>query len=70
MDGTDSPLELGLDNFGDVTVDAEGLPGSAAQVLRGVVDESALDDQVGVNFVGTGQHRRRDGGGVGSTRPW
>ena len=34
----ESTLELGLDTFGDVTVDADGRPLSHAQVIRNVVE--------------------------------
>ena len=40
-------IELGLDTFGDVTVAADGRPLSQAQVLRNVVEEAVLADQVG-----------------------
>ena len=60
MDGMHTPLELGLDTFGDVTVDAEGRQLTAAQVLRDVVDEAVLADQVGVDFIGIGEHHRAD----------
>ncbi|MEO8483162.1 MAG: LLM class flavin-dependent oxidoreductase [Acidobacteriota bacterium] len=53
-------LELGLDTFGDVTVDAAGKPLSQAQVLRNVVREGVLADQVGVDFLGVGEHHRDD----------
>lgn len=54
------PLELGLDTFGDVTVDENGVRLSEAQVLRNVVAEAVLADQVGVNFIGIGEHHRDD----------
>lgn len=53
-------LELGLDTFGDVTVEAGGRPKTAAQVLRDVVEEGVLADQVGVDFFGVGEHHRDD----------
>ena len=53
-------LELGLDTFGDVTVDASGTPLSQAHVLRNVVEEGALADKVGVDFLGVGEHHRDD----------
>jgi len=56
--GTD--LELGLDTFGDVTLDGDGRPLSAAQVIRDVVDEAVLADSVGVDFIGVGEHHRSD----------
>ena len=53
-------LELGLDTFGDVTVDAKGDPLPAAQVIRNVVEEGVLADQLGVDFFGVGEHHRAD----------
>lgn len=53
-------LELGLDTFGDVTVDAAGERLPHAQVLRNLVDQGVLADQVGVDFLGVGEHHRDD----------
>ncbi|HTV69595.1 MAG TPA: LLM class flavin-dependent oxidoreductase [Rhizobiaceae bacterium] len=53
-------IELGLDTFGDVTVDLNGKLLSQAQVIRNVVDEAVLADQVGVDFIGLGEHHRDD----------
>jgi probable LLM family oxidoreductase len=53
-------LELGLDTFGDVTRDAGGRPLPQAQVIRHVVDEAVLADEVGVDFIGVGEHHRAD----------
>src|SRR5215217_3742196 len=53
-------LELGLDTFGDVTRSADGQPLPHAQVLRDVVAEAVLADQVGVDCIGLGEHHRAD----------
>ena len=53
-------LELGLDTFGDVTVDDDGTVLSQPQVIRNVVDEAILADQLGVHFIGVGEHHRPD----------
>ena len=53
-------LELGLDTFGDVTVDAKGDPLPAGQVIRNVVEEGVLADQLGLDFFGVGEHHRKD----------
>jgi probable LLM family oxidoreductase len=53
-------LELGLDTFGDVTVGSDGEPVAQAQVIRDVVEEGVLADQVGVDFIGIGEHHRPD----------
>jgi probable LLM family oxidoreductase len=55
-----STIEMGLDTFGDVTHDAGGQPLHQAQVLRHVVAEAELADQVGVDFIGVGEHHRPD----------
>ena len=53
-------IELGLDTFGDVTLDADGRPLSQAQVIRNVIDEAVLADELGVDFIGVGEHHRAD----------
>jgi probable LLM family oxidoreductase len=53
-------IELGLDTFGDVTVDRNGKLLSQADVLRNVVEEGELADQVGIDFIGVGEHHRDD----------
>src|SRR5690349_21853902 len=53
-------IELGLDTFGDVTRDADGRPLPQAQVIRHVVDEAVLADELGVDFIGVGEHHRAD----------
>src|SRR3954462_13218513 len=55
-----SNLELGLDTFGDVTLDPEGRPVAHARVLRDVITEAELADRVGVDFFGVGEHHRPD----------
>ena len=53
-------IELGLDTFGDVTEDANGVPLPHAQVLRNLVDQGVLADQVGIDFIAIGEHHRKD----------
>jgi probable LLM family oxidoreductase len=53
-------LELGLDTFGDVTVDSTGTPESDAKVIRNVIAQAVLADSVGVDFIGIGEHHRDD----------
>src|SRR5580704_13989032 len=53
-------LELGLDTFGDVTAGPDGELLPHAQVIRNVVEEAVLADQVGVDFIGVGEHHRGD----------
>jgi hypothetical protein len=54
------PFEFGLDTFGDVTVGPDGQMRSHAQVIRDVVDEGVLADEVGVDAFGVGEHHRPD----------
>jgi len=53
-------LELGLDTFGDVTADGDGNLLPLPLVIRNVVEEAVLADQLGVNIVGVGEHHRPD----------
>jgi probable LLM family oxidoreductase len=53
-------LELGLDTFGDVTLDENGIPETHAQVIRNVIDEAVLADELGIDFIGLGEHHRAD----------
>ena len=53
-------LELGLDTFGDVTTGPDGHPLPHAQVLRNVIDEAVLADDLGIDFFGVGEHHRAD----------
>ena len=53
-------LELGIDTFGDVTLDPSDAPVSHAQVIRNVVDEAILAEQAGVDVFGIGEHHRAD----------
>ena len=55
-----SPIELGLDTFGDITDGPDGQPLHAAQVIRNLVEEGVLADSVGVDFIGVGEHHRPD----------
>ena len=53
-------LEFGLDTFGDVTAGGDGQLLPQAQVIRNVVDEAVLADQLGIDFIGVGEHHRDD----------
>jgi probable LLM family oxidoreductase len=55
-----TPLEFGLDTFGDITRDAAGATLPHAQVIRNVIDEAALADELGIDFIGLGEHHRAD----------
>ena len=62
MNSQDSrkPFPLGLHTFGDVTAGPGGTPLPQAQVIRNVIDEAVLADEVGVTFFGVGEHHRPD----------
>jgi len=53
-------IELGLDTFGDITNGPDGKPLPAAQVIRNLVEEAVLADELGVDFIGVGEHHRED----------
>ncbi|HZQ35721.1 MAG TPA: LLM class flavin-dependent oxidoreductase [Dehalococcoidia bacterium] len=55
-----APLEFGLDTFGDVTRGSDGALLSHAQVIRNVIEEAALADELGIDFIGLGEHHRAD----------
>jgi probable LLM family oxidoreductase len=54
------PFSLGLDTFGDVTLDAVTGLQPHAKVLREVVEQAVLADQVGLDAFGVGEHHRAD----------
>jgi len=54
------PLVFGLDTFGDKTNDAEGRPLSHAQTIRDLVEQGVLADQLGIDFLGIGEHHTDD----------
>ena len=53
-------VELGLDTFGDVSLGPNGQLKPMDQVLRDVVDEAVLADELGIHFIGLGEHHRSD----------
>ncbi|WP_062222855.1 LLM class flavin-dependent oxidoreductase [Aureimonas sp. D3] len=55
-----SSLELGLDTFGDVTRGPHSALQPHAAVLREVVEQGVLADELGVDFFGVGEHHRAD----------
>ncbi|AMM33349.1 luciferase [Sinomonas atrocyanea] len=62
MHGTSErpPVLLGLNTFGDVGLGPDGAPKPEAQVIREVVEEGVLADQVGLHSFDVGEHHRRD----------
>ncbi|AYF96903.1 LLM class flavin-dependent oxidoreductase [Protaetiibacter intestinalis] len=55
-----TPLQFGLDTFGDVSVDLDGTRLPAAQVIRNTVEQGVLADSLGVDAFGIGEHHRDD----------
>ena len=53
-------VQFGLDTFGDVTVDRDGTLLPHHEVLRNVVEQAVLADEVGVDAFGVGEHHRDD----------
>jgi probable LLM family oxidoreductase len=53
-------LELGLDTFGDATFGPDGTMVPLPRVVRNVVAEGLLAEQVGLDFFGIGEHHRED----------
>ena len=53
-------FEFGLDTFGDVTIDSDGTPLPHARVLRHVVEQAVLADDLGLDAFGVGEHHRAD----------
>jgi probable LLM family oxidoreductase len=51
---------LGLHTFGDVGVFPDGHPIPQAQVLRQLLEQAELADEVGLHAFGVGEHHRRD----------
>lgn len=56
--GTPQTPTFGLDTFGDAPM--SGAPGNHAETIREVVAEAVLADQVGVDYIGLGEHHRPD----------
>ncbi len=55
-----SELQFGLDTFGDMSLDDNGQPVSAGQVIRDVVEQAKLAEAVGLNSFNIGEHHRDD----------
>jgi len=53
-------ITFGLGTFGDMSFDDHGNPKSAGQVLRDVVEQAKLADQLGISHFAIGEHHRDD----------
>jgi len=53
-------VTFGLDTFGDMTVGVDGTPDTAAQVIRNIVAQAKLADELGLANFNIGEHHRDD----------
>ncbi|MBL9046036.1 MAG: LLM class flavin-dependent oxidoreductase [Tabrizicola sp.] len=53
-------ISLGLDTFGDVTLGSDGKPQAMDQTLREVLEQATFADEIGIDFIGLGEHHRPD----------
>lgn len=53
-------ISLGLDTFGDVSIGPDGQPQAMDVTLREVLDQATLADEIGIDFIGLGEHHRPD----------
>ncbi len=53
-------FEFGLDTFGDVTQGLDGHLLPHAQVIRDVIEEASIADELGIDAFGVGEHHRPD----------
>jgi probable LLM family oxidoreductase len=53
-------VELGLDTFGDTSLGPDGRLKPHDAVLRDVVEQGVLADELGIHFLGIGEHHRAD----------
>ena len=54
------PISLGLDTFGDVSHGPDGALQPMDVTLREVLDQATLADEIGIDFIGLGEHHRPD----------
>lgn len=55
-----SAFSFGIDTFGDISLGADGRLKPMDQVLRDVVEQAVLADELGIDFIGLGEHHRDD----------
>jgi probable LLM family oxidoreductase len=59
-EGPAVPITFGLDTFGDMTLDDDGAPKPAGQVIRDLVEQAVLADRLGIDHLSVGEHHRDD----------
>ncbi|MCS5716677.1 LLM class flavin-dependent oxidoreductase [Herbiconiux sp. CPCC 205763] len=52
----DHPITFGVDSFGDITTDADGVPFSDAENMRALVEEGVIADRSGIDHFALGEH--------------
>ncbi|MFM6980561.1 MAG: LLM class flavin-dependent oxidoreductase [Micrococcales bacterium] len=57
---SNSEVVFGLDTFGDMNNDLQGNPQPAGQVIRDIVDQAVLADELGLYAFNIGEHHRDD----------
>jgi probable LLM family oxidoreductase len=55
-----SAYKFGLDTFGDMTFDENSIPESAGQVLRNLIEQAVVADELGLDHFNVGEHHRDD----------
>lgn len=55
-----TPVQFGIETFGDIPLADDGTVMSHAAAIRQVVDEAALADEIGIDAVALGEHHRED----------
>ncbi|MEN9962863.1 MAG: hypothetical protein RIS66_1276, partial [Actinomycetota bacterium] len=53
-------VKFGLDTFGAINVKVDGTPETAAQVIRDIVEQAKLADELGLSNFNIGEHHRDD----------
>ena len=53
-------IRFGLDTFGGMSVKLDGTPETAAQVIRDIVEQAKLADELGLSNFNVGEHHRDD----------
>lgn len=54
------PFEMALDTFGDITHGPDGQAQPATKVIPEIIEQGVIADQVGVDYLGLGEHHRAD----------
>ena len=57
---TQQGIRFGLDTFGGMNVKLDGTPETAAQVIRDIVEQGKLADELGLSNFNVGEHHRDD----------